>query len=204
MHHAVRALTLPLLCLVALSAPLAAEPPRVEIKHSGPVLAVAWSADGKLVASAGEDAILRINAFPEGQEAAQLPAGSAMSGVVFSADAKFVAAKARVADGPLIVWEVATKKQLRKLGFPSYTARHLAFTPDGQTLVASDPGEHMVWNHAKGNGYGSRAGNTPAGSFAAVSPNGLIAAWCDPKGALILYYTEGRRTQHMQLGPSHA
>src|SRR5438309_1314476 len=97
-----RAPILSIAALFALSAPVAAEPPRVEIKHSGPVLAVAWSTDGKLLASAGDDTVLRITAFPSGDEVARIPAGSLMSGVVFSADSKFIAAKARVADGPLM------------------------------------------------------------------------------------------------------
>lgn len=172
-----------------------AEPPLLEVKHGGPVLAVAWSGDGKLVASTGEDGVIEVVDFPGGKEVVHISAGGPVSGIAFSPDGKLLGIKIRASDGPLKLFELTTKNERRKLSFPGYTCSSLGFTPDGLTLTASGPGEHMVWNYAKGSGYGSREGNVPAGSFAAASPNGLIAAWCDPQGTLKLYYTDQRRSR---------
>src|SRR5262249_52926117 len=126
------------------------------------------------------------------------------SGVVFSPNSKLLGIKIRVQDGPLAIWDIAAKKQLQKLSFPGYTCNQLAFTPDGQTLVGAGPGEHMVWNFGTGGGYGSRMGNVPAGSFAAVSPDGAIAAWGQPKGQVQFFHVGPRRFQQMPLGPALA
>jgi len=204
MRQALPGIAFGITALLVTAGRTSAEPPMLEVKHGGPVLALAWSADGKFLASAGEEGIVRVNAFPSGQEICQLPAATPISGVVFAADDKTLGVKASVQDGPLAVWELATKKQLRKLSFPGYTCNHLAFAPDGGTLVASGPGEYMVWNHAKGGGYGSRQGKFADGSFAAASPNGLIVAWSTPDGAVNCYYTDNRKFQRMKVSAGRA
>src|SRR5262245_30614283 len=181
-----------------------AQPPIAEIRHGCQVLAVAWSADGARLASAGEDGLIRVTDIASGKEVCLLSGGGPITGVVFSPDGKLLGTKSGVKDGPLAVWDIATQKQLRKLSFPDYKCNQLAFTPDGNTLMASGPGEHMVWNHSKGGGYGSRMGKVPEGSSAAASPNGQIAAWCNPQGFVQFFYTDQRKWQNMRIGPAKA
>src|SRR5437867_1501530 len=80
-----------------------AQPPTVEIKHDGPVLALAWSADGKRAASAGSDGVIRITEIPSGKELARLNHEAPVTGVVFSADGKSLGVKSGSEDGPLSV-----------------------------------------------------------------------------------------------------
>ncbi len=181
-----------------------AEPPLVQIQHVGPVQAVAWSADGKTLASAGDHGTIHFTAFPSGKEINRLETKTPLSGLVISPDGKVVGVKVALDSGPLCVWNIAAKKQLRKLAFPSYSAHHLAFTADGGTLVAVGPGQHMIWNHIKGGGYGSRQGQVPAGSFAAAAPNGQVVAWSNPQGFVQMHYTDQRRFHRLQIGPAQS
>lgn len=181
-----------------------AQPPTVEVKQEAAVYAVAWSADGKRLASAGENGNIRITEFPSGKELSVLTEGTLVTGLVFSADGKLLGAKSGAQDGPLSVWDLETQKKLKQLAFKGYACNQLAFTPDAQTLVAAGPGEHMVWNHAKGGGFGSKAGNVPDGCSAAASPDGALLAWCNPQGALQIFRSDQRQYHRMQLAPTTA
>ncbi len=194
--------TLFLLCLDA--AVGWSQPPVVDIKEDSTALAVAWSPDGKRLVSGWEDGAVRITDIPSGKEVDKLQSGSPVIGVVFSPDGKTLGVKSGAKDGPLSVWDPKAAKKQKQLAFPGYTCNHIAFTSDGQTLVASGPGEHMVWNHGKGGGYGSRSGQVPAGSSAAVSGDGTVLAWSNPQGAVILFHTDPRKQQRMQIGPTVA
>jgi hypothetical protein len=175
-----------------------------EIKQSSPALALAWSADGKRLAAAGEDGVIRTFEMPAGKELVKLETGAAVTGVTFSADGKLLGVKSGAPHGPLSVWDLATRKSLKQLAFNGYSCDQLAFTQDAQTLVAAGPGEHMVWNHAKGNGFGSKSGQVPANSSAAAASNGTLVGWCNPQGVVRLFDTDQRRHLNMQVGPASA
>jgi WD40 repeat protein len=193
--------------MLAVAAPGLAQAPWIEIKQETSPVALAWSADGKRLASAWQDNIIRINEIPSGKEVARLNVGLPITGLVFSANGKILGVKSPkvgVTDGPLSVWDTTTQKKLRELAYPNYLCNQLAFTPDGETFVASGPGEHMIWNHVKGNGYGSKSGAIPLNSSAAVSANGAIAAWCNPQGFLQMHHVIERKYHSMQVGPARA
>src|SRR5260370_8052381 len=195
-----RALTL--LLLLAFAPAGLAQAPVLEIKRDHSVLGLAWSADGKRLASAWQDSMIRISEFPSGKEVAKLNMGTSVSGLVFSGDGKLLGIKSAAKDGPLMVWDVATHKKLRELAYIGYTCNQLAFSPDGQNFVASGPGDHMVWQHLKGSGYGSRMANVPEHSSAAVAPNGAITAWCNPQGSVQLHHVAQRKHFNMKIGPT--
>ncbi len=174
----------------------------VEIKHPSSVLAVAWSPDGKQLASAGEDGIVFLTAYPSGQALSKFETKGAVGGLAFSPDGKWLGVKS--VDGPLTLREAANGRQLKQLHFPGYTANLLAFSPDGSTLVAGGIGEQMVWSHAKGGGHGSRQGQRPADNYAAVGPQAQLTAWGTPQGAIRLYYVDQRRWNNLQIQPARA
>ena len=196
--------TFALLILPACASAVLAQAPVVEIKQDVSVVGLAWSADGKRLASAWQDGMIRITEFPSGKEIAKLTIGVPVTGLVFSADGKILGLKSGAKDGPLMVWDVATQKKLRELSYQGYLCNQLAFSPDGQNFVAAGPGDHMVWQHIKGSGYGSRMANVPEGSSAAVAPNGSITAWCNPQGSVQLHHVDQRKHLHMKIGPTRA
>lgn len=176
----------------------------VEIKHEGAVDCLAWSADGKRLALGGEMGVVRIVEHPSGKEITQFKVGAFVNGLVFSRDGKLLGVKSDGMDGPVSVWDIATQKKQRQLAFKGYSCNQLAFTADGDTLVAAAPGEQMIWNHVKGGGSGSKMGKVPDGSSAAAAPDGTLVGWCSPDGAVSFFATDTRKHQRMTMGPTVA
>jgi WD40 repeat protein len=119
-----------------------------------------FSPDGKLLAVAGGDG-LHLWEFPSGKECLHIiPAGGApndptrhtVTAVEFSPDGKTVAVGAP--DASVRLWDVASGKELRKLGRLPNPVVSFAFSPDGKTVAASsevgDSGTVAVWDVATG------------------------------------------------------
>src|SRR5207244_3593441 len=132
-----------------------------------PVSSVALSADGKILVSSGDDRILRIWDTTVGQELQQIqPPAAGFLEIALSPDGKILAVLEP--DHTIPLYEVATGQELRRLGRkpeiprgfqgpPPVDGGHLAFAPDGRTLVSSASEENQeataaltVWDTATG------------------------------------------------------
>src|SRR4051812_22340767 len=100
------------LILILVFASTSAAQPLVEMKQDTGIGALAWSADGKRLASAWEDGTIRVTEIPSGKELFKMSAGVPLSGIVFSPDGNLLGAKSRLKDGPLSVWDVKGQKKL--------------------------------------------------------------------------------------------
>jgi WD40 repeat protein len=125
---------------------------------AAPCDAVAWSADGKLIASGGQDRIVRVWDAASGTQLwAQGGHNRTLSAVAFSRDGKRLASASGgierqyppPAQGPLKfpsdgpkdipdvkVWDVARGQELRSWSFPDKGAG-MALSPDGETVAVS-------------------------------------------------------------------
>ena len=70
--------------------------------HSGNVLSVGFSLDGRLLASGGADRTVRVWSTEDGAELAKYPHAAPVRAVAFSADAR--ALFTATADGQLLRW----------------------------------------------------------------------------------------------------
>ena len=154
--------------------------------HVGPVNDVAFSRDGKLLASIGEDGGIRLwdasTRRPVGEPL--LPARAAPSGnaIAFGAGRTLASAGS---DGFVRLWDAAGRRQEAKLQAPSVS--DVAFSPDGRLLAAATGDAAVVWNVGSRRPIGppfSRGGRTaihigfsPDGRMLAVAGIDAVSVW---------------------------
>jgi WD40 repeat protein len=146
-------------------------------KLQGPRLmrAVAFSPDGKLIASGDEQATIRINDLQTRQQLHEMDmrSGAESLSLAFSPDGKTLACAGAWNEGGVpkgitinlqkrvtitgkegffvLLWDVATGQEIRRFGGLEASIRTLAFSPTGKTLAAAaKDGKIVLWQAATG------------------------------------------------------
>jgi WD40 repeat protein len=114
--------------------------------HSGRVNAVAWSPDGKAIASCGQDGFVKMWDAESGKEIASLVAhAGGATAIAFSARGELLATAG--ADGTVKLWDVASRKITATYYGHLKSVRSVAISPDAASLVsASDDGTLRFWD----------------------------------------------------------
>jgi WD40 repeat protein len=116
--------------------------------HLGSVYAIAFSPDGRQLASAGADKTVRVWDVGRGQQIASMVGHTAeVVGVAFLPDGKSLVSAAR--DGTVRLWRVASWSQdgARLQTHPPGLGARFAIHPNGRALaVASDDGRLHIWD----------------------------------------------------------
>src|SRR5262249_28216081 len=112
--------------------------------HQGPVLAVAYSPDGRKLASGGTDRTVRL--WEPGRDRTALPLkgheGTILA-LAFAPDGKVLASGS--ADGTVCLWDTASGELQRSRKVSPRSVICLAFSPDGQTLALSTDLEDRIF-----------------------------------------------------------
>ena len=118
--------------------------------HSLPVNAVAFSPDGKQLASASDDHTVRLWDAATGEQVKKLEEHSSrVTAVAFSPDGKQLASAS--GDKTVRLRDAATGEQVKKLEGHSGWVSAVAFSPDGKQLAsASNDGTARLWDAATG------------------------------------------------------
>jgi WD40 repeat protein/serine/threonine protein kinase/DNA-binding XRE family transcriptional regulator len=122
---------------------------RLFVGHTGDVVALAFSPDGRLALSSGEDQTARLWDVTTGQELQTLTGHTAWVGkVAFSPDGRYTLTGSD--DHTARLWDVATGQELQTLTGHTDSVIGVTFSPDGRyALTAGREGTVRLWDLRK-------------------------------------------------------
>lgn len=138
---------------------------------AGSIFAIAFSPDGRFVATAHSDNNARVWSVAEGRLFKTLEGHSAaVSAVAYSPDGKSIVTGA---DGTIRVWDAATGKPVRDFQGVNDSVLTLAFTPDGRHVASGGYGKDLsIWDFAAGRVERRLSGHGAEIRCIAASPDG--------------------------------
>jgi WD40 repeat protein len=147
----------------------------VQTGHSNTVYAIAFSPDGKLLASGDYSSAIKIWEVGTGRELRTLTGhAEAISALAFSRDGKTLASGS--VDYTIKLWDLVTGREIRTFTGHALVIFSVVFTPDGGTLISSSEDKTIrLWEVATGREL-QRITDPLGVRRVAMSPDGALLA----------------------------
>ncbi|MDB9539894.1 30S ribosomal protein S6 [Anabaenopsis arnoldii] len=143
--------------------------------HSGSVCSVAFSPDGRTLASASWRTIQLWDVATQEEIATLTRHSYGVLSVAFSPDGRTLASGSD--DGTIKLWDVATQGSIATLTGHSGSVRSVAFSPDGRTLASGSRDETIkLWDVATQGSIATLTGHSNWVRSVAFSPDGRTLA----------------------------
>jgi WD40 repeat protein len=182
--------------------------------HTGILSAVAFSPDGKILASGSEDGTIKLWEVATGRQIVSLTAHAGVVGdVAFSPHGKLLASAG--GDRTVKLWDVAVlperPRQIATLRGHTAGVMTVMFSPDGRTLASASPsggtnrfgpGEVKLWNVGSRREIATLKEYLAGRLSLAFSPDGKLLATGGADGRIHLRAVASRREVALLAGPT--